>query len=85
MSEPRKPKRKVTTFKQINKNESDIVKIDSQTYYVKGSQPEPYMVFHSINEGWLCDCMNFVMNMTDAGNKPCKHIKKINSLFNTPS
>ena len=60
----------------------DITRVDSQTFYVKGSQPDPYMVFNSENEGWLCDCMSFVMNMTDSGNKECKHILHIKKEFN---
>ena len=58
---------------QFKKMKDDITKVDEVTYYVKGSQPEPYMVFFSINKNqWLCDCMDFVM-----GNANCKHISKI--------
>ncbi len=89
MSEERK-KHKIRTFKQIMKSEDNIIPVDSQTFYVKSeSDPkkEPYMVFHEVTEyrdRWLCDCMNFVMNIVDA-NSPtpnCKHIRAIKERYN---
>ena len=65
-------KHKPQFFRQMK---DDITKIDNQTYYVKGSMPEPYLVFDSIHKGWMCDCLSFVMNLEDSGKcKPCKHI-----------
>ena len=52
------------------KTEDEIVRIDSQTFQIKD-----YMIFHSQDGRWLCDCMAFVMNIQDNGTtKPCKHI-----------
>jgi hypothetical protein len=59
-----------------------IERLDAVTFNVKGSDPDPYMVFKSIHKDWVCDCMSFVMNMTDDGkNKPCKHIKEIQKIY----
>lgn len=65
------------TFKKMKKQDSPIIRQDQNTFYVKSSDPEkePYFVYNSINEGWLCDCMDFVMNITDTTTKECKHIK----------
>ena len=61
----------------------DITRIDEKTFYVKGSLPEPYLIFNSDNSGWVCDCMHFTMNIRDDGKTPdCKHIKKIKLQFN---
>lgn len=73
-----------TTFKKIKKSDSLIQRQDQNTFYVKSSDPEkdPYFVFKSINEGWLCDCMSFVMSLTDDGHSPeCKHIRLIKETF----
>ena len=70
-------KKKAKSFKKMG----DIERIDSQTYYVKGSQPEPYMVYNSINIGWTCDCMNFVLNIQDGKKYECKHILKIKTKY----
>lgn len=78
-------KKKTTSFKSINKSDNDITQIDSQTYYHKSSDPdkEPYMVFRSNGKGFLCDCMSFVMSMTDTNSNPeCKHIVRIKKQFN---
>ena len=68
-------KRKITTYKKINSNDG-ITQVDSQTFYAKASDPEqePYMIFHSQDGKWLCDCMSFVM-----GNTNCKHIVAVRS------
>lgn len=60
----------------------NIERIDAVTFNVKGSDPEPYMVFYSINIGWTCTCMSFVMGMTDTVCKDCKHILRIKKEFN---
>ena len=80
-----KQKKKATSFKLLKKSTDDITQIDSQTYYHKSSDPdkEPYMVFHSQNGSWLCDCMAFVMNIQDDGKgKECKHVTRIRKMFN---
>jgi hypothetical protein len=60
-----------------------IERLDAVTFEVQGSEKTPYMVFKSIHKDWVCDCMNFVMNMSDNGdNKPCKHIKEIKRVYN---
>jgi predicted nucleic acid-binding Zn finger protein len=74
----KKPKHKPKSFKKMD----DIEQVDSQTYYVKGSNPEPYMVFNSIHEGWCCDCMNFTLNIDDSGKgKDCKHILAVKKQY----
>ena len=73
-----KKKKKVVSLKKIRKGENMIEQIDSQTFYVKSSDPQkdPYMVFNSDKKSWLCDCMDFVMSLTDTETNPeCKHIK----------
>ena len=64
-----KPKHKKQFFRQMKE---DITKVDDQSWYVRGSEKEPYLVFKSIHKGFLCDCMSFVM-----GNTNCKHIQRI--------
>jgi len=39
---------------------------DSETFYING-----YMIYHSRQRGWVCDCKGFMF-----GNK-CKHITQI--------
>ena len=68
------------------KSDKDVFHEDVNTYYVKSSDPkkEPYMVYNSINEGFLCDCMAFVMNMTGDGaveQYQCKHILKVKEIY----
>ena len=78
----KKKKIKVQSFRKMK---DDITRIDTNTFYVKSSDPdrEPYMVFNSISKGLLCDCMDFVMNIEDNGNtKLCKHILRIKKQFN---
>jgi len=74
----KKDKKPAVTFKKINKSEDDITQVDQYTFYVKSSDPkqEPYFVYreHINKDRWLCDCMDFVMNMTDTTTKECKHI-----------
>ena len=71
-------KHKAKSFKKM----ADIERIDDKTFYVKGSMPEPYMVFNSANVGWCCDCMNFTLNIDDSGKgKECKHILLIKQKF----
>jgi len=78
-------KKKVITFKKLKKSENQIEQWDSLTFYVKSqSNPEknPYFVYNSMGKGWLCDCMYFVMNLTDDGkSKPCKHIKMVQDML----
>ena len=60
-----------------------ITREDRDTFYVQGTRKEQYMIFKSIHKDWVCDCMSFVMNMTDDGkNKACKHIKEIKRIYN---
>ena len=48
----------------------EIVKVDARTFEIKD-----YMIYHSDDGKWLCDCLDFVMNIEDNGNtKNCKHI-----------
>ena len=77
-----KKKHKVLRMKQISKE--DITRVDEQSFYVPSSDPdmkgEPYLVFYSTNKGWLCDCMNFTLNLKDINDIPthqCKHIKMV--------
>ena len=80
-------KHKVIRLKTIPKD--SITRIDEQTFYVPSSDPdmkgEPYFVYNSLNIGWCCDCMNFVLNLKDKNDistYQCKHIKAvINSFF----
>lgn len=77
-----KKKRPITKFSKL---EDQVTRIDEKTFYVKSSDPEkePYMVFHSQNKGWVCDCMSFVMNIKDNWEtKHCKHISLIRKSFN---
>ena len=78
----KKPKHKAKSFKKMG----EIERIDEKTFYVKRSNPEegdPYLVFNSQNIGWCCDCMSFVMSMTDTSySPPCKHILRIQKQFN---
>lgn len=67
----KKKKFKAMSFKKMG----SIEKRDERTYYVKGSQEEPYMVYNSSNIGWCCDCLDYVM-----GNKNCKHISQIRAI-----
>ena len=55
----------------------EIIKRDDQTFYVPSSDPEKehYMVFHSQNGKWFCDCMAFTFN----DKEDCKHIIRIKS------
>ena len=74
-----KSKKPIVSIKKIQKSDNEVTRVDANTFYVKSSDPEkePYMVFNSMNEGWLCDCMHFVMSLQDDGHTPpCKHIKK---------
>jgi hypothetical protein len=81
-------KHKPTFFRQMSKE--DITRVDENTFYHPSKEPdmkgEPYMVFHeTVNrDRWLCDCMNFVVNIIDSnGPVPsCKHIKNIKKEFN---
>jgi len=58
------------------KTEDEIIKIDVRTWQIKD-----YMIFHSDSKGWLCDCMDFVMNIEDNGKtKECKHIIRCKAL-----
>jgi len=83
LTEQENKKHKKVTFKQIKKSEDDIFAVDSQTFYVKSSDPskEPYMIFHEQTEyidRWLCDCMDFTMKLTDDSKNPnCKHINRV--------
>ena len=72
-----KPKHKAKSFKKM----ADIERVDEKTFYVKGSQEEPYMVFNSQSKGFICDCMNFVMNIQDGKEYACKHIKAIRAKY----
>jgi len=76
----KKPK-KAITYKKLKKSENQIEQWDALTFYVKSqSNPtkNPYFIYNSMGKGWLCDCMYFVMNLTDDGHtKPCKHIEKV--------
>lgn len=80
-------KKKIVTEKQL-KNLDTILRWDENTFYVpRESNPDkqPYLVYHSANEHekWLCDCMSFVMALTDDGKTPeCKHIRAIKKRFN---
>ena len=54
----------------------EIVKIDARTFEIKD-----YMIYHSDDDKWLCDCMSFVMNLQDNGQTfDCKHILRCKSL-----
>ena len=82
----KKNKKPVTTFKAIKRSENPITRIDQYTFYVKSSDPkkEPYFVYkeHIHHDRWLCDCLNFVMNLKDV-NSPthiCKHINMVKDL-----
>lgn len=69
-------KKKVVSFSKIK----EITRVDEKSFYVPSSDPEkePYLVFNSVNKGWLCDCLAFVVNIEDNGNtKRCKHINRI--------
>ena len=69
---------------KLSKLEDGITQIDSQSWYVKSERDpnkEPYLVFNSNSKGWLCDCMDFVMNIQDNGTtKECKHIIRCKAL-----
>ena len=85
MSEEKKKKLPKTTFKKIKKSDSLIQRQDQDTFYVKSftnTEKEPYFVYKSLREGWLCDCMAFTMGFTEDGHSPeCKHIKLIKETF----
>jgi hypothetical protein len=75
-----KKKKKIRSLKKIRQGENMIEEVDAQTFYVKSSDPDkdPYMVFNSEKKSWLCDCMDFVMSLTDTETNPkCKHIKMV--------
>jgi len=76
-----KKTKKAITYKKLKKSENPIEQVDALTFYVKSETnpaKEPYFVYNSMREGFLCDCMSFVMNLTDDGHtKPCKHIEKV--------
>lgn len=83
-----KKKFKPITFKQIKKSEKMVIKEDANTFYVKSSDPkkEPYFVYHDLDDRWLCDCMNFVMNLPVSGRlitHKCKHINMVLALNTT--
>lgn len=79
MATTKKDKKPIVSLKKIQKSKDDITQVDAKTFYVKSSDPEkePYFVYNSINEGWLCECMDFIIHLPDEG-KPmqhkCKHI-----------
>lgn len=76
----KKPKHKPKSFKKMG----EIERVDEKTFYVKRSTSEgdPYMVFNSANEGWLCDCMNYTLNIgNDGKGKDCKHIITVKNKF----
>ena len=80
---PMEKKKKKIKAQSFRKMKDDITQVDSQTYYVKGSMPEPYMIFHSNNGKWLCDCMDYVIHIEDNGTiHDCKHILRIKKQYN---
>ena len=84
-----KKKLRVVSLKQIAKNEENITRVDSATFYHKtdswyddGSPIVAYMVYRSDREGWLCDCLSFVFNLKDSKHTPdCKHIRNIKDRY----
>ena len=86
----RNNKHKVQRMKKLSKEE--ITRVDQYTFYVPSKDPdmkgEPYFVYkeHINRDRWLCDCMNFVLNLKDTNDEPthqCKHIKQVVSSFFT--
>lgn len=84
LTEQKKKKFKARTTKKFLKSEKQIEQIDPSTYDVKSQSEEgrTYMVYNSINEGWLCDCMWFSIHMNHKAPHPeCKHIKMVYKLI----
>ncbi len=51
---------------------------DANTFFIESTdKKKEYMIYKSNRIGWTCDCMNFVLNLTESCNYECKHIKKI--------
>lgn len=85
-------KRPKTKFSKLK---DDITKIDEVTYYVKGSEPEPYMVYKDLDNRWLCDCMDWtvVLMKKNKGKDQkkeleipeCKHVIRVKNLSNPVS
>ncbi len=83
MSVEKKKKIKAQSFRKMK---DDITRVDAQTFYVLSEtelKQEPYMVFHSQDGRWLCDCMDYLMHLEDSGKyKDCKHILRIKKQYN---
>jgi hypothetical protein len=76
-----KKKFKARSLKKILKSENTIFSYgDGATWDIKSdSDPEKvYMVYRSEHEGWLCDCMWFIIHENPSPPHPsCKHIKRV--------
>ena len=51
--------------------DDEIHKEDDRTFYIN-----EYMIYNSDSKGFLCDCMDFVMNI-NKDKYHCKHIKRV--------
>ena len=60
-----------------NEKAKQIEQIDIKSYYVKGSEKEPYLVYNSDSKGWMCDCIWWSIHMKD-----CKHIVLVKKTYN---
>ena len=57
--------------------DDEIHREDARTFFIKD-----YMIYRDQNDRWLCDCLDFVMNIEDNGNtKECKHIERVKKEF----
>jgi len=85
MTSEKKPKYKVRTIKKFLRSEDEIYAYpDGSSWDVKSSSdPElVYMVYNSLNEGWLCDCMWFTIHLNlNPPHPECKHINKVKEKY----
>ena len=64
-----KPKHKI---RQKARKDDDIVRSDTRTFFIRD-----YMIYHSQDDRWLCDCKAFVFN----DKEDCKHIIRIKAEY----